>query len=64
MNPRFAMPMNGAQSARGDLARTSHRWSKEIGDFRVCHVLILDRVVQQCGRAASWPNRANRPSSR
>ena len=28
--------------------KRGHRLPKEVGDFRVCHVLILDRVVQQC----------------
>lgn len=30
-------------------AREGHPLPKEVGDFGVCHVLILDRVVQQCG---------------
>ena len=29
--------------------KRGHRPPKEVGDFRVCNVLILDRVVQQCG---------------
>ena len=29
--------------------KRGHRLPKEVGDFRVCHVLILNRVVQQCG---------------
>jgi hypothetical protein len=28
--------------------KRGHRLPKEIGDFRDCHVLILDSVVQQC----------------
>jgi hypothetical protein len=29
--------------------KRGYRRPKEIGDFGVCRVLILDRVVQQCG---------------